>query len=230
MPQAPGIITYGYDPGDAAGRADTHPRPLVRNGQGDGSFQRPPDVRRGAGSDRRIDRADPAGRSCRRPSLRRHRPARGRAVTRKSTSAPSRIDSDRRCGRRSARPPARSREMRALHRYIRSTAWRWLWPMSISRWWMCSLSAWPMPWPRRVRRTIASDDVEERDEQHEQRHEQRARDGREVAGARRERVPADPGDRRDREQHAEQHRPRVAHEDLGGVEVPREEPDADARP
>ena len=86
--------------------------------------------------------------------------------------------------------------------------------MSISRWWMCSLSAWPIPFPRHVRRTIGEHDVQERDREHEQRHDDGDRDRREVAPARRERVAPHARDRGDRQEHAEQHRARVPHEDL----------------
>ena len=62
----------------------------------------------------------------------------------------------RRAGRRSDPPRGRRPRPAALHRYINSTACRCPCPSSMSRWCRCSLSAWPMPWPRRVRRTIAS--------------------------------------------------------------------------
>src|SRR6266511_4283664 len=46
-------------------------------------------------------------------------------------------------------------EISVLHRYISSTACRWLCPKSMSRWWMCSLSAWVTGRPRRIRRRMA---------------------------------------------------------------------------
>ena len=73
----------------------------------------------------------------------------------------------------------------------------------------------PMPWPRHVRRTIASTTSRNGIEQHEQRHDDRARDGGEVA-----RRSAGTGCAPTPEIVAiarsmpEQHRPRVAHEDL----------------
>ena len=83
-----------------------------------------------------------------RPSARR---AEGPAAERRSprTARWHRHDdrADHERGRRSGRSRGRSRERRALHRYIRRTACRWPWPMSISRWCRCSLSAWPIPVP-----------------------------------------------------------------------------------
>ena len=72
-------------------------------------------------------------------------------------------------------------------------------------------------------------DVDGRDQQHEERDGQRPRGGGDVSAAGLGEVLADPLDRGDRQQHPEEHRAGVAHEDLRGMEVPGQEPDADAR-
>ena len=128
---------------------------------------------------------------------------------------------------RVGRARGRRAESSAVHAQSIATVRRWPWPRRMSRWWRWPASAWCQCWRLTSRRTnenttsrigtprITTGIGEGREE------EVRVAREREVGSA------AD-RDRRHREQHAEEQRARVAHDDLRGMPVERQEPDAHA--
>ena len=119
---------------------------------------------RGGDRDGRPAAADGAGGArrtrCRARAPRRSRGAIRSRISQGSTVATRTADDDDRGDEQPAvdeRDGERAPGDRArVHRYMSRTACRCEWPMSIRRWWMCSLSACEIPIPRRIRRTIAS--------------------------------------------------------------------------
>ena len=150
--------------------------------------------------------------------------------------APSVVRANQISGSLMSDRPTTMPENMAAHRYMSSTLCRCEWPMLSSRWCRCCAVRVERRHAARVRRITASSRSVYGMSQIATGQQQR-QDGREPVDRVQVRVVdqdvlVERSRARDRavgEQQAEQHRPGVAHEDPRGVEVVRQEPDADAR-